>query len=83
MKKREAKPKVERCMQEKYDRGGAERGQHNKQGSMEEYNHQLHGRPQMTGQARDDEEEELFIGSRGCSFEWSVECLMKKVAKLF
>ena len=35
-KKRAAKPKMERCMQERYDRGGAERGQRNKQGGMEE-----------------------------------------------
>ena len=36
-KKRVAKPKMERRMQERHDRGGAERGQHDKQGSMEEY----------------------------------------------
>ena len=35
-KKRMAKPKMERCMQERHDRSGAERGQHDKQGSMEE-----------------------------------------------
>ena len=35
-KKRTAKPKMERCMQERHDRSGAERGQHDKQGSMEE-----------------------------------------------
>ena len=35
-KKRAAKPNVYRCMQERYDRGGADTGQHNKQGSMEE-----------------------------------------------
>ena len=35
-KKREATSKVERCIQERYDRGRSERGQHNKQGSMEE-----------------------------------------------
>ena len=32
-KKRVNKPKLERCVQERYDRGGAERGQHNKQGT--------------------------------------------------
>ena len=34
MKKRAAKPKMERRMQERYDTGGSERGQDNKQGSM-------------------------------------------------
>ena len=33
------------------------RGQRNKQGSMEEEDHQLYRRPQMTGQARDEEED--------------------------
>ena len=37
-------------MQERHDRGGYERGQDNKQGSMDEYHHQLYRRPQMTGQ---------------------------------
>ena len=55
-KKRAAKPKMERRMQERHDRGGSERGQYNKQGSMEEYDHQLYRRPQMTGQAREEEE---------------------------
>ena len=35
-KKRTAKPTMERCMQERHDRGGSERGQHDKQGSIEE-----------------------------------------------
>ena len=35
-KKRTAKPTMERCMQERHDRCGSERGQHDKQGSMEE-----------------------------------------------
>ena len=35
-KKRTAKPTMERCMQERHDRSGSERGQHDKQGSMEE-----------------------------------------------
>ena len=35
-KKRMAKPTMERCMQERHDRDGSERGQDNKQGSMEE-----------------------------------------------
>ena len=51
-KKRAAKPKIERCMQERHDRGGCERRQDNKQGSIEEYDHQLYRRPQMAGQAR-------------------------------
>ena len=47
---------MKRRMQERHDRGGSERGQYNKQGSMEEYHHQLYRRPQMTGQAREEEE---------------------------
>ena len=35
-KKRPAKPTMERCMQERHDRIWSERGQPNKQGSMEE-----------------------------------------------
>ena len=35
-KKRVAKPKMERRVQERHDRGGVERGQRNKQGRMEE-----------------------------------------------
>ena len=43
-------------MQERHDKGGSER-EYNKQGSMEEYDHQLlYRRPQMTGQAREEEE---------------------------
>ena len=57
-KKRAAKPKMERRMQERHDIDGSERGQDNQQGSMEEYHHQLYRRPQMTGQAKDNEEEE-------------------------
>ena len=38
-------------------KGRAERGQHNKQGSMEEEANQLYRRPQMTGQAKDELEE--------------------------
>ena len=34
-KKRTAKPTVERCMQERHDKSGYERGQHDKQGSMD------------------------------------------------
>ena len=49
-KKREAKPKMERRMQERHDRGGAERGH---QGRMED-NRQLYRRSQMTGQAVDE-----------------------------
>ena len=55
-KKRAAKPKMERRMQERHDRDGYERGQDNIQGSMEEYHHQLYRRPQMTGQASEEEE---------------------------
>ena len=58
-KKRAAKPTMERRMQERHDRDGSERGQYNKQGSMEEYHHQLYRRPQMTGQAMEEEEEEV------------------------
>ena len=35
-KKRTAKPTMEKCMQERHDRRGSERGQHDKQGRMEE-----------------------------------------------
>ena len=54
-KKRAAKPKMEIRMQERHDRGGSERGQYSKLGSMKEYDHQLYRRPQMTGQAREEE----------------------------
>ena len=47
-------------MQERHDRSGSERGQHDKQGRMEEEANQLYRRPQMTGQAREGEEEGLF-----------------------
>ena len=56
-----AKPKMERCMQERHDTGGSERGQANKQGSMEEYHHQLYRRPQMTGQSREEEEKDKYF----------------------
>ena len=61
-KKRAAKPKMERCMQERHDRGGVERGERNKQGSMEEQDHQLYRRPQMTGKTR-EEEDRIHTGS--------------------
>ena len=35
-KKRTAKPTMEICMQERHDKSESERGQHGKQGSMEE-----------------------------------------------
>ena len=35
-KKRTAKPTMERYMQERHDKSGSERGQHDKQGCMEE-----------------------------------------------
>ena len=57
-KKRATKPKTEICVQGRYGINGAEMGKHNKQGSMEEEDKQLYRRPQMTGQARDDEAEE-------------------------
>ena len=41
-KNRAAKPKGERCVKDRYDRGGAERGQRNKQDSMEEEANQLY-----------------------------------------
>ena len=46
-KKRVTKPKMERCLKERYDRGGTESGQRDKQGSMEKYANQTY----MTGQA--------------------------------
>ena len=54
---------MKRCVYERYDRGGVERGQRNKQGSMEEEANQLYRRPPMMGQAR-DEEEDYFRLSR-------------------
>ena len=57
-KKRTAKPTMERCMQERHDRSGSERGQHDKQGRMEEEANQLYRLLQMTGQAREEEERE-------------------------
>ena len=44
------------CKRDIYGRGGAERGQNNKQDRMEEEDHQLYRRPQMTGQDRDEED---------------------------
>ena len=64
-KKRTAKPTMERCMQERHDRSGSERRQHDKQGSMEEEANQLYRRPQMTGQAREEEEDV----STGCPMQ--------------
>ena len=55
-KKKAAKPKMERRMQERHDSDGSESGQYNKQGSMEEYHHQLYRLPQMTGKAREEED---------------------------
>ena len=40
------KHKRERFVLERFDRGEAERGQHNKQGRMQEYDHQLYWLPQ-------------------------------------
>ena len=57
-KKRTATPTMERYMQERHGRGWSERGQHDKQGRIEEQTNQLYRRPQMTGQAREEEEEE-------------------------
>ena len=55
---RDVKPRVERCVYERYDTGVAERRQHNKQGSTAEEYEQLYRRRQMTGQARGEEEEQ-------------------------
>ena len=55
-KKRAPKPKMERCVLERYDTGRVERGQRNKQGRMEKEANQLYQRRQMTGQARDEED---------------------------
>ena len=52
-------------MQERHDRSGSERGQHVKQGSMEEEANQLYRRPQVTGQAREEEEDV----STGCQIK--------------
>ena len=41
---------------DRHDGVGTERGQPNRQGSMEEYYHQLYRRPQVTGQANDEAE---------------------------
>ena len=57
--KRATKPKMERRMQERHDRDGSERGQDNKQGSMEEYHH--------TGQAREEEDYKLASSSWKCA----------------
>ena len=54
-KNKAAKPKMERRMQERHGRGGSERGHENKQGIMEDYDHQLYRRPQMTGEGREEE----------------------------
>ena len=62
-KKREAKPKMERRMQERHDRGGAERGQRNKQGRIED-DRQLYMRSQMTGQAMDEDKEDVGLSVR-------------------
>ena len=70
MRTKENSEKNARCrhvIEERHDRGGAERGQPNKQGSMEEYDHQLYRRLQITGQAR-DEEEEASISHQGSKF---------------
>ena len=61
-KRRRARPTLmERRMQDRHDRGGSERGQDNKQGSLEEYDHQLYWRPHMTGQAREEEENATIL----------------------
>ena len=43
--------------EEPYERSRVERGQHNEQGRMEEEANQPILRPQMTGQARDEQED--------------------------
>ena len=54
---------MERCI---YDRGGVERGQRNKLGRIEEEANQLYRRPQMTGQARDEEDEKEILITSCC-----------------
>ena len=58
-KKRTAKPTTERCIQERHDKGGYERGRHDKQASLMNKDHQLYRQPQMMGQAREEEEEDI------------------------
>ena len=58
-KTRTAKPTMARCLQERHDRSGSERGQHDKQGRMEEEANQEYRRPQMMRQASQ--------GQRRCS----------------
>ena len=48
-------------MQERHDRDGSERGQDNKQGSMEEYHHQLYRRPQIYGTSQGRRRLEISI----------------------
>ena len=48
-------------MQERHDRDGSDRGQDNKQGSMEEYHHQLYRRPQIYGTSQGRRRLEISI----------------------
>ena len=54
-KERVTKPKMERCLKERYDRGGTESGQRNKQGSMEKDANQTY----MKGRARYEGEKKI------------------------
>ena len=47
---------MESWVQESHDRSGSERGQHDKQGRMEEGANQLYRRHKKTGKAREEEE---------------------------
>ena len=65
-KKRAVKPKMERRMQERHDRDGSERGQYSKQGS-------IYRRPQMMGQTREEEEEDMNDGCNTCGIRQLME----------
>ena len=55
-------PNGKMCVRE-ISHGRVKRGKRNKQGRMEEEANQLYWRPQMTGQATDEEKEEFFQAS--------------------
>ena len=60
-KRRRGRPNLrwkDACKRDMTQAGSVERGQCNKQGRMEKQANQLYLRPQMTGQARDEEEED-------------------------
>ena len=70
--KAEESGKMRERERERCDRGGSEKGQRKKQGSMEEEDHQLYRRPQMTGQAREEEED----GNSSKPFNTNGQCCM-------